>query len=817
MRLVRHIGVISLIALVSVARGETSTELAEAAAPLAEGVPEVAVVRLKALLNSNLPEPEWRAVAEKLGEAQVAAKQPEDTLVLLADAKLREPPWAKFWRAQALASLHRWADALPLYEELATKKDSLFQAAATFGAAEMLRALGQRDEALRKLSLLFHDEGWATRAQLRAAELYIEIADASNARRLLEEMEPTLVAERRERRVLRGRLELILRRPERAIGMFEALLKRPEGSPHSALIAALFGIAEAHVQLKTPEAGDDVIERFIDLHPRDPELRLLVAKWDELYRREHKPSRNELERWVRSPEQPRRTFARWYLARLEIRAGHRERARQLFTDLWHTSVKPPAIAPAFLEFAQFEVEDGRFDEAIAIFDDARLLHPERSLLARIDLLSAQAQYLANRFDVATAAFEQIGRSNSPWRKVALFNASTGWLQLGNHARFLADYSELEKQGGDEESRANLRLEEGLLQAAKGDKKAAESLEKFIRAFPKDPRVSEAWVGLAELAFHSSPPRLDEARKNLAHVAESTRTPAAAERADYLSIWIEDSAGGHETKVIDLARSFLEQHSHSPFAPEVRMKLAELYYRRQDFANAQTQFEVIAQPSPDNSLGEKALFFAAESAMSSMGEHSLDRALVLFDQVVQQNGALRWAARNEQAAIERNLGKSKDALALYDEVLKSDAGPSEKREALCGKGDIFFEAGGTDPNNYQRAIETYDQLASDKGEPIHWRNQALFKKGLCLEKKNDRANALTTFYKILEDEARPDRRRELFWYYKAGFNAARLLEEDSKWESAAAIYEKLAAAGANRSEEAKARLNQLRLEHFLWTD
>src|SRR6266567_6874010 len=394
MRLVRHIGVISLIALVSVARGETSTELAEAAAPLAEGVPEVAVVRLKALLNSNLPEPEWRAVAEKLGEAQVAAKQPEDTLVLLADAKLREPPWAKFWRAQALASLHRWADALPLYEELATKKDSLFQAAATFGAAEMLRALGQRDEALRKLSLLFHDEGWATRAQLRAAELYIEIADASNARRLLEAMEPTLVAERRERRVLRGRLELILRRPERAIGMFQALLKRPEGAPHATLIAALFGIADAHLQLKTPEAGDDVIEQFIDRHPADSDLALLFEKLDSLYRAEHKPSRNELEKWVRRPEQPRRTFARWYLAKMEVRAGRRERAAQLFSDLRRTSIKSTAIAQALVEFAQFELDERNFDEAIAILDDARLLHPEPALRAKIEFLSAHTQYLA---------------------------------------------------------------------------------------------------------------------------------------------------------------------------------------------------------------------------------------------------------------------------------------------------------------------------------------------------------------------------------------------------------------------------------------
>src|SRR6266436_5451702 len=803
--------------LAQFARADISAEITEASAPLAQGVPEVAVARLQTLLNKNLPETEWRLVAEKLAEAQVTAREPEDTLVLLADPRLREMPWAKFWRAQALAGLNRWADALPLYEELTTDRGSPFHGAAIFGTAEMLRALGKRQGAVRKLNLLFHDKEWATPAQLRAAELYIEMADAPNARRLLAEMRPTLVAERRERRVLRGRVELILQRPERAIGMFQALLKRPEGTSHATLIAALFGIADAHLQLKSPEAGDDFIERFIDRHPADPDLPLLFEKLDALYRAEHKPSRSELEKWVRRPEQPRRTFARWYLARLETRAGRRERARQLFSDLRSTDTKPPTIAPALLEYAQFEVDDGHLDEAVTILDQARLLHPEPGLLARINFLSANVNYLAKRFDTGTAAFEQIAHSNSPWTKIALFNASSGWLQLGNHARFAIDYNELEKQGGDEEARANLRLEEGLMQAAKGDKRAAASLQQFIRDFPKNPRVSEAWVSLAELAFHSSPPRFDEARKNLARAAESKRTAAAVERADYLSIWVEESARGNDTTVIGLAKRFLEQHAVSSFASEVRMKLAELFYRRQDFANAQTQFEIIAQQNPDDSLAQSALFFAAESAMSSMGEHSLDQAIVLFDQVVQKNGPLRWAARNEQAVIERKLGKPKDALALYDEVLKSEAGLSDKREALCGKGDIFFEAGATDSNSYQRAIETYDQLAADKKEPIDWRNQALFKKGLCLEKKSDRDGALATFYEILEDEARPDQRRELFWYYKAGFNAARLLEEDSKWESAAAVYDKLAAAGGSRSEEAKARLNNLRLENFLWTD
>ena len=815
---IRRIGLIGLIALVAQPlRAEISPELAEASAPLTDGVPEVAVARLEKLLNRNLPDPEWHAVAEKLAEAHVGAKQAEAALVLLSDSRLRELPWAKFWRAQAFASLHRWADALPLYEELEADETSSFRKAATFGAAEMLRALGRPDEALTKFRSLTRDKQWATRAQLRSAKLYIDKGDAINARRVLDDMQPKSVGEQNDRRLLRGRLELVLQRPEKAMSVFEELLKTPEKVSHATLIAALFGMVDAHVQLKTPDAGADLIEEFINRYPADPDLPALFARLDELYRAVRKPSRSELEKWVRNPEQPRRTFARWYLARLENRAGRRDRARQLFRDVRRADVKPPEVAAALLEFAQLEMEDWNFDEAIAILDDARLLHPEPSVVDRINLLAAKTQFLAKRFEVATAGFEQIGHSNSPWAKIALLNASAGWLQLGDHERFAANYNELEIRGVDEESRANLRLEEALMEAAKGDNKAARALQQFIREFPKSPRVSEAWVSLAELAYHSSPPRIDEARTNLARALDSTPTAAATERADYLMIWIEDSNGADEIRVIDLAKRFLQQHGGSAFAPEVRMKLAEIYYRRQDFANAQTQFEILAKENPDNRMGENALFFAAESAMSSMGEGSLDRAIVLFDQVVRLNGPLRWAARNEQAVIERKLGKPQDALVLYDEVLKSDAGLPEKREALCGKGDIFFEMGGSRPENYQRALEIYEQLASGKDTPIHWRNQALFKKALCLEKKNDRPGALATFYKVLEDEARPDRRSELFWYYKAGFNAARLLEDDSKWESAAAVYEKLAAAGGSRSEEAKARLNRLRLEHFLWAD
>jgi len=204
-------------------------------------------------------------------------------------------------------------------------------------------------------------------------------------------------------------------------------------------------------------------------------------------------------------------------------------------------------------------------------------------------------------------------------------------------------------------------------------------------------------------------------------------------------------------------------------------------------------------------------------MSTMAKTSADRALVLLDNVVKRNGDLKWPARNEQAVIERKLGKPDQALTLYEEVLKGDAKAADKREALCGKGDIYYELGATDPESYKRASEVYTQLANDREASPHWHNQAMFKKGMCLEKLGAPAEALATFYNLVEEQSRPHGRSEFFWFYKAGFNAARLLEEQAKWQPAAAVYEKLAYAGGARSEEAKARLDRLRLEHFLWED
>lgn len=798
------------------AEGAALPEIEKAIAPLADGVPEVAVARLEELARAKLSPDADAAVLTALAEAFLAAGRPADALRAAEDPALRASIGANFSRAHALAALGRWPEAAAAYEQMAGDQNNPRRADALFGQAEALRAQGKNADALHVFERLFADANWGVRARLRAIELYLEQPDVAAAARLLEHTETKLGPERKERRLLRGRIEVASNHREKAEEIFESIVQKPEGAAHAVFVSALFALADLHLQMNTPEAGDDFLENFIEHHPADAALAEVFAKLDQLYRAERKPSRRELVRWAGDPEQPRRGLAQWYLARTELRAGRREEARQFFGELLANPGTSAALAEAFLECAQMQRDDRQFDDALKTLQAARRLPLTRPQVERIDFEAARIEYLAGHFDAAASGYETLAHASPAYAAPAFFNGSLAALRLGNSARFLVDAAELTKLSGDEDARAELALQRGLVQAGQNDPHASASLEQFVRDFPQNARVSEALVALAEIEFHASPPRIDQARRSLERAAQAKPTDAARERAAYLNIWMEDAAGeGAEAKVIALANDFLRQFVNSPFASDVRLKLGETYYRRQDFANAQTQFELVAQQTPPPPLLERALFLAGESAMQSMGPQALDRALTLFDQVVKRNGDLRWAARNEQAAIERRLGKPQDALALYEEVLKSEARAADKREALCGKGDVYFELGSADAANYRRALEIFEQLANTPEISAHWRNQALFKKGTCLDRVQDRNGALAAFYQVLEEEMRPERLREFFWFYKAGFNAARLLEEDSKWDSAAAVYQKLVASAGSRSEEARERLARLRLEHFLW--
>jgi len=88
---------------------------------------------------------------------------------------------------------------------------------------------------------------------------------------------------------------------------------------------------------------------------------------------------------------------------------------------------------------------------------------------------------------------------------------------------------------------------------------------------------------------------------------------------------EDSAMWTKTNVIELANRFLEHNTTLGIRSGGRMKLAEIYYRSRISPMRRPQFEFSRSRIRIIHLSKNSFFGRRTSAMSSMAEHSLDRA------------------------------------------------------------------------------------------------------------------------------------------------------------------------------------------------
>src|SRR5438105_15093337 len=173
MNLSAHLATICIgaIAFAGPTSGQIKTEIAEAARPLDEGVPEVAVYQLQKLVG-RLSGTNAIEAKEKLAEALITARRSTEALHLLEEPALRDSTSGKFLRAQALAGLNRYGEALQLYREIANDNSLPQRAAAAFGTAEMLRALNQTEEAIGTYHALENDPRFGISSRLREAEFF---------------------------------------------------------------------------------------------------------------------------------------------------------------------------------------------------------------------------------------------------------------------------------------------------------------------------------------------------------------------------------------------------------------------------------------------------------------------------------------------------------------------------------------------------------------------------------------------------------------------------------------------------------------------
>ncbi len=782
-----------------------------------EGLPEVSVTKLRQFLAENPSEPNVITAKLLLAKCLLQIRRPEEALTVLDDGSLTSAE-AEQLKAETLLRVQRWDEAAELFKKILNATGSATDA--RLGLAEAQLRKGENDQALATLQpLLENGTNPDSRAVLMTAEIEVNQANLDQATRLLTRLAEGNDTELLQKQCLLGQIAFQAGKLDDAETAFNQVISATKGLTARLLVIAQLGLARVSIQQQEFDEAESVMVKAINDQSRSIMLPELFETLYSVYAEEQSPTLTPLLHWSQEDPQEvgadRPAFALYYLGKLQLRLDSKAKGEATLRHLINNYPTHRLAGLATAAVARLKIDQGSADQAVSLLVQWLANEANKRSAERVQLEEtlADAYFREAKFSEAQELYFQLAGVDPLNRARFLYGAAICALRSGDRPHYESAVHELGSSPNNQTLLGNLEIARATIEARSGQTGADTTLRHFLGSFPDHPQTPEAHLLLAEIAFTELPPNHAEAGKELRQI--STSGPEIAEDKARLNFFVlADDRQQSIAAVARAAQDFIQQYPESAARAEVRLKLGEVYFRQNDFPNAQTQFELVAEQQPDSPLVETALFLAGEAARKSLNPSSVDRAVDLFEEVYKMDGSLRFQARLEQALTKRQIQQEKEAIVLLDDLLTQNIPQEIRCEALEAKGEAQFSLGAKDKSQYEAAIKTFDSLASAETNTPEWRQSALYRKAKCFAQLGKTDDALAALYDVLNSGGNQS---DEFWFFRAGFDAAELLETRRAWNSAAAVYEKLTAIPSPRSEEAKNRLERLRLEHFLWAD
>ena len=782
-----------------------------------EGLPEVSVTKLRQFLAGNPSEPDIKTAKLLLAECLLKIRRPEEALTVLNDGSLTSAE-AQQLKAETLLRARRWDQAAGLFKKILNDAGS--DRNARLGLAEAQLRKGERDQALATLRpLLKNETNPDSRAVLMTAEIELNRTNLDQATRLLNRLSGGNDTEQLQKQCLLGQIAFQAGNLYEAETAFNRVISASKGLTARLLTIAQLGLARVSIQEQEFDEAESVMVKAIADQSRSFMLPELFETLYSVYALEQSPTLTPLIHWSQEDPQEvgadRPVFALYYLGELQLRMDSKAKGEATLRRLINDYPTHRLAGLATVAVARLKIDQGLAAQAVPLLvqwlaNEANKRTEER---VQVEETLADAYFRVGKFSEAQELFFQLAGVEPANRTRFLYGAAICALRSGDRQHYETAVRQLSSSPENQTLLGGLEIARGTIEARSGQTGADTTLRHFLASFPDHPQTPEAHLLLAEIAFTELPPNHAMAKSELAEISESS-SETAENKARLNFFVLADDPQSSIAAVARAAQDFIQQYPDSATRAGVRLKLGEVYFRQNDFPNAQTQFELVAEQQPDSPLVETALFLAGEAARKSLNPSSVDRAVDLFEEVYKMDGSLRFQARLEQALTKRQIQQEKEAIVLLDDLLTQNIPQEIRCEALEAKGESQFSLGAKDKSQYEAAIKTFDSLAAVETNSPEWRQSALYRKAKCFEQLGKTDDALAALYDVLNAGGNQS---DEFWFFRAGFDAAELLEARRAWSSAAAVYEKLTAIPSPRSEEAKSRLERLRLEHFLWAD
>ncbi len=777
-------------------------------------LPQVSAALLRTQIQQEQDPAKRMELTRRLVALLASGGRYEEALAVGTTADAAKDPQLAYWKGVALLGTGDSASAKDLFSSLMNQGSGIPGISPdqiALGLARALRGTGDPAAALAILEKLPTDSPSAGEASLERASDLLALGRKEECLKVLQGLNSSSEESKAAGAYIRALAAWRAGNVAEAGKLFATVpVLSPWYGPAATLGAALCQSASG----STPKAID-LLEKRLEISADAPLLEDQFLLLDQLYAASAAPDTGLLKKWSEETARPvRARLAAFYQAKGELRLRHAAKAEAVLESLIGNDPDDPLSDRARLLLASSKLQRGLPQEALPWCADRPDAPP--GLRARLGYARGLALAATVKPEDAKKAFDAAASLDPSLATNALFNKAVlvattdrGSLDLSAAAQAIVG---MNAGLPSEEMRFQIALD-----LARRNKGIGVGMLGEVAEQSKDPSVkSRARLAAAELNMKSG--RGAAASSDLAKaVRDNSGEP---EREEYLEVFLKDTGRKSDAPaVITAARAFLKAHPDSRFVPEVRLKLAEALLSSGDVQAARVEFEQLAFAGMETDLGRRALFLAAQSAARAMDPASMDDSLMLLERVAETGGSdqLVWQARLQQGALKNAQNLPAEALAIYDKILsfKGEKGPDAelRAAALMAKGDTLHQLGAGDPARDREALQSWRQLGDDPSMPLRWRNQALCKSGLVLEKLGEGDAALASYYRAFRNPRQGE--PEQLWHDKSAFEAGRLLESRKQWNDAVALYGQILAEGGPRADEAKARLAKLKLENFLW--